>query len=138
MNFMDYAVKEAKKAYNEGNVPVGCVFVYKNKIVAKTHNKKNVDKVAIFHAEILGIIEASRALSSWRLDECDVYVTLEPCSMCLNALAEARVKNVYYLLNSNYYNNLIGNLNNIKLKKLPNSSDYKTIITDFFKNMRLK
>lgn len=136
MNYMGYAIKEANKALEEGNVPVGCVFVYKNKIIAKTHNRKNTDNIAIFHAEILGIIEASKILSSWRLNECDVYVTLKPCAMCLNALAESRVKNVYYLLESNYYNNLFENLNNINMKKIEDSFDYKSIITSFFKNIR--
>ena len=100
--YMIEAIKQAKIAQNKGNIPVGAVIVMNNKIISKAYNKKNSKKVSIYHAEILAIIKACKKLKSWRLNECDLYMTLEPCNMCLSAIGESRIKNVYYLLKSNY------------------------------------
>jgi tRNA(adenine34) deaminase len=93
--FMKEALKEAKKAYNKKEVPVGVVIVKEGKIIARAHNLKEEKKDTTKHAEILAIQKASKKLQSWRLTDCEMYVTLEPCSMCAGALIQSRIKKVY-------------------------------------------
>ncbi len=93
--FMKEAIKQAQKAYNKQEIPVGAVIVKNNKIIARAYNKKEETKTATHHAEILAIQKASKKLGSWRLTGCEMYVTLEPCSMCAGALIQARIKKVY-------------------------------------------
>ncbi len=93
--FMEEALKEAKKAYDKLEVPVGAVIVKDGKIIARAHNLKETKYDTTNHAEILAIQKASKKLKNWRLTECEMYVTLEPCSMCAGALINARVKKVY-------------------------------------------
>ena len=92
--YMKEALKEAVKAYNKGEIPVGAVIVKDNKIIARAHNQKEEKKDTTKHAEILAIQKASKKLEAWRLQDCEMYVTLEPCSMCAGALIQARVKKV--------------------------------------------
>lgn len=94
--FMKVALKEAQKAYNKLEVPVGCVIVKDGKIIAKAHNLKETKTDTTKHAEILAIQKASKKLNSWRLLDCDMYVTLEPCSMCAGAMINSRIRKVYY------------------------------------------
>ncbi len=94
--FMSLALKEAKKAYDIDEVPVGCVIVLNDKVIARAYNKREKDKSSISHAEILAIKKASKKLDSWRLDDCKIYVTLEPCIMCAGAILQAKIKNLYY------------------------------------------
>ncbi len=93
--FMKEALKEAKKAYEKLEVPVGAVIVKDGKIIARAHNLKETKFDTTKHAEILAIQKASKKLNSWRLLDCEMYVTLEPCSMCAGALINSRVKKVY-------------------------------------------
>ena len=93
--FMKAALKEAKKAYDKLEVPVGAVIVKDRKIIARAHNLKETKYDTTKHAEILAIQKASKKLNSWRLIDCEMYVTLEPCSMCAGALIQSRVKKVY-------------------------------------------
>ena len=93
--FMKEALKQAKKAYEKKEIPVGAVIVKNNKIIARAYNKKEETQNAIQHAEIIALQKASRKLNSWRLTDCEMYVTLEPCSMCAGALIQARIKKVY-------------------------------------------
>lgn len=95
LKYLDIAIEEAKQAFLEGEVPVGCVIVKDNVIIAQTHNKKEQDNCATRHAEILAVEKASSVLNNWRLDGCDVYVTLEPCPMCASALKQARVNHIF-------------------------------------------
>lgn len=92
--FMKEALKEAKKAYDKLEVPVGAVIVKDGKIIARAHNIKEEKKDTTKHAEILAISKASKKLNSWRLTDCEMYVTLEPCSMCAGALIQSRIKKV--------------------------------------------
>ncbi|MBQ8925330.1 MAG: nucleoside deaminase [Clostridia bacterium] len=94
--FMGEALKEARLAYEAGEVPIGAVVVRDGEVVGRGHNRRESDKNALAHAEVLAIDEACKALGGWRLWECDLYVTLEPCPMCAGALVNARVRNVYY------------------------------------------
>ena len=93
--FMREALKEAKKAYRKLEIPVGAVIVKNGEIIAKTHNKKESKKDTTKHAEILAIQEASKKLDNWRLMDCEMYVTLEPCPMCAGAIIQSRIKKVY-------------------------------------------
>ena len=93
--FMKEALKEAKKAYKKLEVPVGCVIVKNGEIIARAHNQKETKLDTTKHAEILAIQKASKKLNSWRLIDCDMYVTLEPCPMCTGALINSRIRKLY-------------------------------------------
>ncbi|MCR5795426.1 MAG: tRNA adenosine(34) deaminase TadA [Solobacterium sp.] len=95
-DFMRAALKEAEKARKIDEVPVGCVIVYNDKIIARGHNLKEKKKQAILHAEIVAIQKACKKLDTWCLDECDIYVTLEPCMMCTGSIILSRFRNLYY------------------------------------------
>lgn len=90
--FMKEAIKEAKKAYQKNEVPVGAVVVKNNEIVARGHNIKETKKDTTKHAEIIAIQKASKKINAWRLEDCTMYVTLEPCTMCAGAIIQARLK----------------------------------------------
>ena len=95
MNFMDLALAEAQKAYDLGEVPVGAVIIKDGEVIAKAYNMKETKNLSTAHAEILAIEEASKAIGDWRLNGCDMYVTLEPCAMCAAAIAHSRISNLY-------------------------------------------
>ena len=92
--YMREAVKLAKKAYENGDVPIGCVIVYEDKIIGRGYNRRNKDKTTLAHAEILAIKKASKFMGDWRLEGCRMYVTLEPCQMCAGAILQARIPEV--------------------------------------------
>ena len=92
--YMDKAIAQAKRAYANGDVPIGCVIVHDDRIIARGFNKRNLKKTTLAHAEILAIEQASKKLGDWRLEECTMYVTLEPCQMCAGAIVQARIPNV--------------------------------------------
>jgi tRNA(adenine34) deaminase len=92
--YMDKAIKLARKAYESGDVPIGCVIVKDDKIIARGYNKRNLKKTTLAHAELLAIEQASRKIGDWRLEECTMYVTLEPCQMCSGAIVQARIPRV--------------------------------------------
>ena len=93
--FMNEALKEAKKAYNKEEIPVGAVSVKDDKIIARGHNLKESKHKTISHAEINAIEKANKKLNAWRLENCEMYVTLEPCMMCMGAIINARIKKIY-------------------------------------------
>ena len=92
--YMKEALKQAKKAYALGEVPIGCVIVHEGKIIGRGYNRRNTDKNTLAHAEITAINKASKVIGDWRLEECTLYVTLEPCQMCAGAIVQARVSRV--------------------------------------------
>lgn len=94
--FMEQALKEAQKAFKKDEVPVGAIIVKDNTIIARGHNLKESKKNTIKHAEIIAIEKASKKLEAWRLDNCDIYVTMEPCPMCMGAIINSRIKNIYF------------------------------------------
>lgn len=95
-NFMEMALKEAEKALLLGEIPVGALIVKDREVIAKSHNLCETHKDATAHAEILAIRKASQKLNRWRLDDCDLYVTIEPCAMCAGAIQNARLRRVYF------------------------------------------
>ena len=96
IKYMKEALKEAKKAELIDEVPIGCVIVKDDKIIARGHNQRETNQSPIGHAEIVAINKASKKLKSWRLEGCDIYVTLEPCIMCSGAIIQSRINKVYY------------------------------------------
>ena len=92
--YMKEAIRQAKKAYALKEVPIGCVIVYQDKIIARGYNRRTIDKNTLAHAELIAIRKASRKMDDWRLEECTMYVTLEPCQMCSGAIVQSRMKKV--------------------------------------------
>ena len=92
--YMKEALKQSKKAYVLGEVPIGCVIVYEGKIIGRGYNRRNTDKNTLAHAEITAINKASKFIGDWRLEDCTLYVTLEPCQMCAGAIVQARIPEV--------------------------------------------
>ncbi len=144
-DFMKAAYLEAKKAFREDEVPIGCVIVRDGEIVAKAHNKKEHKNCALFHAEIECIQKACRKLDNWNLKGCDIYVTLEPCMMCTGAIVQSRIDRIFYgckdpkggALVSNIRFKRIRNLNHYpEIKGGLMEEDCSQILKDFFKNKR--
>lgn len=92
--YMKAAIKEAKKAGDLGEVPIGCVIVYQDKIIGRGYNRRIIDKNVLSHAELIAIKKACKKMGDWRLEECTMYVTLEPCPMCAGAIVQARIPKV--------------------------------------------
>ena len=92
--YMKEAIRQAGKAYAIGEVPIGCVIVYKDKIIGRGYNRRMADKNTLSHAELIAIRKASRKMDDWRLEECTMYVTLEPCQMCSGAIVQSRMSRV--------------------------------------------
>ena len=133
--YMQIALKEAKKAYYKNEIPVGCVITYKNKIISKAHNKKEKNKNCLSHAEILCINKACKKRKNWRLDDCTLYVTMEPCMMCSGAIKEARIKKIVYGT-ENIKDCYLNHLNNIKMVQKINEKECKKLIKSFLKKIR--
>lgn len=98
--YMYMALEQAKLAYYEGEIPIGVIIVKDDRVIARAYNKKEKSNCAIYHAEMLAIVEATKILNNWRLEDCDIYVTLEPCPMCASAIKQSRIKNVYAALSN--------------------------------------
>ena len=92
--YMREAIKQAKKAYALGEVPIGCVIVYEDRIIGRGYNRRTIDKNTLAHAEMMAIKKASKKMDDWRLEDCTLYVTLEPCQMCSGAIVQSRMKKV--------------------------------------------
>ncbi len=142
--YMDLALKEAKKAYKEDEVPIGCVIVKDDIVIAKAHNKKVKKNDATAHSEIECIKKASKHLNNWHLDDCDMYVTLEPCLMCGGAIVNSRIKNVYYgakdLKGGSFGSNIdikdIKNINHYPNEIFVQSLESIELLKSFFKSKR--
>ena len=92
--YMKQALRQAKKAYENGDVPIGCIIVYDGKVIARGYNRRNKDKQSLAHAEMMAIKKASKVMGDWRLEDCTMYITLEPCQMCAGAIVQARIPEV--------------------------------------------
>jgi len=134
--FLNEALKEAKKAYKKGEIPVGCVIVYDGSIVARGHNLRESKQNSLMHAEIMAVDRACKYFNSWRLDDCIMYVTLEPCMMCMGAIIESRIKKVVYGT-KNKSKQMYVCSKNIDIIEV-NSKECSIILSDFFKNRRKK
>lgn len=145
--YMKMAMEEAKKALKYDEVPIGAVIVRDEEVIAKAFNQKNTMNIVTKHAEILAIEEANRTLNNWRLAGCDIYITLEPCPMCMAAIQQARISNVYYgIENSDKANRNIIELISKSSNTNPQVFIYggfmeesiSLLLTSFFKNKRKK
>lgn len=143
--YMEIAIKEAKKAYKNGDVPVGAVIIKNNKVIAKAYNKKQKRKIATRHAEIEVIEKACKKLKTWYLDDCEMYITMEPCLMCSGAILQSRIKKIIYgvenekfgcvksienLFSNSKFNHKIEIVNGIMKVEI------EKMLKDFFKQMR--
>lgn len=145
--FMKQALRQAKKAYDIGDVPIGCVIVHEDKVIARGYNKRNKQKTTLAHAELLAIKKASKVLGDWRLEECTIYVTLEPCQMCAGAIVQARIPKVV-IGSMNPKAGCAGSvLNLLEMKEFNHQVDItygvlqepcSEILTSFFKELRKK
>ena len=144
MKFMEKATKLGYKACSKEEIPIGAVIVKENKIISSAFNTREKSQIATHHAEILAIEKACKKLKSWRLDDCDIYVTLEPCPMCAGAIMNARIKNVFYAVADfdnggysrfNIFNNTLNHTANCyQLKDF--EKENKDLIQNFFRNKR--
>lgn len=145
--FMKEAIKEAKKALEIEEIPVGAVIVKNGKIIARGYNKKELKQDATRHAEIIAIEKASKKLNNWRLIDCEMYVTVEPCVMCAGAILSSRIKKVYIGTNDNRMGAVGSVLNlfedyifnhRVNYEKGILKSECENLIKDFFKFLRNK
>lgn len=132
--YMNIAYKEALKAFNKNEIPIGAVLVYDNKIVSKAHNLRDSSNIVTKHAEIIAIEKANKKLNNWRLLDTTLYTTLEPCSMCYEVIKAAKIKKVIYGAKSNNKNTLDTSLEQINNKSIIDNCE--KIITDLFKTLR--
>ena len=135
---MHLAIKEAIKAAEMDEVPIGAVIVKDDKVIAKAHNLKEKNNQATHHAEMLVIQKASKKLGTWYLRDCDLYVTLKPCSMCEAAIRQSRIKNVYYLMDKENYKKEYQKTNIIKTNIRTIEEKYTKELSSFFKKQRDK
>lgn len=131
--FMELAIEQAQIAYRKKEVPVGAVIVKHGKVISKAYNLVEKKKNAILHAEIIAISKASRKLKNWRLNDCEMYVTLEPCTMCMSAIELSRINKVYFLVKKNKEIKLIKEKYNFEEYK---NDEYLNLIQTFFKKRR--
>lgn len=143
--YMNIALEEAYKSYEKGDVPVGAVVVYKNEIIARAHNCKEQNKNAVEHAEILAISQACQKLNTWHLEECTIYVTLEPCLMCAGALIQSRIGKLVFATENEKFG-YVGSISNVLNNKSNNhhpiiingicKEKSQKLLKEFFKDKR--
>ena len=137
--YFEICIEEAQKAYEQGDVPIGAVVVLDGKIISYAHNIREKEHKITGHAEIEAILEAAKSLKRWNLADCDLYVTLEPCSMCKMVIQQARIANVYYLLNKLDYKKEYDKTKYVSLSDKSDSKNvqlYSGMLSDFFKTKR--
>lgn len=145
--YMKEAIKQAKKARALDEVPIGCVIVYEDKIIARGYNRRNTDKMTLSHAELNAIKKASKKVGDWRLEGCTMYITLEPCQMCAGAIVQARVSRVV-VGSMNPKAGCAGSVLNILQMEQFNhqveletgvlGEECSTMLSDFFRELRVK
>ena len=140
---MTSALKCAQKAYSEGEVPIGAVVVLDGKVVSRGHNRRTGRQIATAHAEIEAIEKACKKLKSWRLPECELYVTLEPCPMCMGAALNARIKKIYFGAYEDKGRSLTAQIaeanllnHRIEVEGGVMEEECRAILSDFFCSMR--
>lgn len=145
--YMEEALKEAQKAYELDETPIGAIIVYQDKIIARACNRRNTDKNSLAHAEILAINEACKVIGDWRLEECCMYITLEPCPMCAGAIVQARVPRVVFGASSPKAGFGGSVLNILQLEELNHrcevvrgieEEESSQLLKDYFRKMREK
>ena len=146
LKFMRLALKEARNALESNEVPVGTVIVHNNQVIGKGYNQVETLKDPTAHAEMIAITAASNHIGDWRLNECDIYVTVEPCIMCTGAILNARIKNLFFAEFDPKFG-ACGSLYNLPEEKKYNhlvniysglcADESRTLIQEFFRNLRI-
>lgn len=142
--YMALALKEAEKAFTKNEVPVGCVIVKDDKVIARAHNLRQTKKSVLGHAEILAIEKASKKLNSWILEDCTIYVTLEPCPMCAGTILQSRIKKLVFAANEPKFGacgsviNLFEKKFNHEVEVIPNvlQEESSKLLKNFFQILR--
>ncbi len=137
--FMKEALKQAKKAYAIDEVPIGCVIVQNGKIIARGYNRRNIDKNTLAHAELSAIRKASKKPGDWRLEDCDLYVTLEPCQMCAGAMYWAQLPRLVFGASDpkRGYRSMGASLHpRTEVRSGVLENECRTLLDDFFKKLR--
>ncbi len=143
---MSIALKEAQKAYDEDEIPIGCVIVKDNKVISKGHNRREHKKDVSSHAEIEAIRKASKKLNDWQLIDCDLYVTIEPCLMCTGAIIQSHIRNIYYGSEDPKGGGLVSSINLMDVKNInhyPNieggilKQECSQIMKNYFRSKRI-
>lgn len=134
--YMEEAIVEAKKAAKKGEVPVGAVIVYEDKIIARGHNQIEKKKSAIHHAEMIAIEKASKKRKDWRLNDCVMYVTLKPCTMCMGAIYQSRIDRVVYGAEKQGEDQENGFANGVLEKNVAYENECSYLLKEFFKERR--
>lgn len=129
--YMEMLLKLSNIAKKRGEVPISAIIVQNGKIISKAYNKREKTKNPLMHAEIIAITKAAKKLKTWKLDDCEIFVSLKPCNMCSFVISEARIKKVYYVLDNNKVIN-----NKINYIKLPDNNEFKMILSGFFEDKR--
>ena len=145
--FMKQAITQAKKASRIGEVPIGCVVVYEGRVIGRGYNRRTVEKSTLAHAEIQAIRKATKVMGDWRLEDCTIYVTLEPCPMCAGAIVQSRMKrcvigtmspksgcagSILNILDVSAFNH------QVEIEKGVLAEDCSDILKEFFKELRIK
>ena len=133
-SIIDILINESKKCLKTGDVPVAAIIVENNKILSKAHNCREKDHNITSHAEMLALQKACKKKKSWHLDDCEIYVTMEPCLMCMNAISQSRIKKIYYVLENNKFREIQNTMNEkIMKKQIPDSNnELNNLIKNFF------
>ena len=136
--YIEIITNEAKKSLLTNDVPVGAIIIENNKIIAKSHNCREKYHSITKHAELIALERACKKKGTWHLDDCEIYVTMEPCLMCMNAISQARIKKVNYILSNNTYKNIQYNMNKkIQLNKIQvESNEINIMLKNFFEDKR--
>lgn len=134
--YMIEAIKEAKKAFNKNEIPVGSIIVLNDNIISRAHNLTESKLQVTAHAEILAISKANKKLKNWRLNDCIIYTTLEPCSMCSEVIRKSKIKKVVYLLDNNEVDKYYAGTEKMEINKY--EKEVLDMFNSFFKNLRKK
>jgi len=134
-SYLNVLLKLSKKAYKKNEMPVSCIIIHDGKIISKSYNKKNIKKCAVYHAEILCIEKACKKLKTWNLSDCEMYITLEPCGLCKEAIQESRIKNVYFILKKGETTNKFKKTKYEQMYDI-NSAPFSLLISNFFEKIR--
>lgn len=145
--YMKEAIRQAKKALALDEVPIGCVIVYEDRIIARGYNRRNTDKSTLSHAELIAIRKASKKIGDWRLEDCTLYVTLEPCQMCAGAIVQARIPKVVMACMNGKAGCGGSILNLLEMEQFNHQAEVvrgvmeeecSKMLSDFFRKMRMK
>ena len=134
--YIDICLDEARISYQQSDVPIGAILVKNDEIIAKSHNTRELDNSILGHAEINVILEASKVLNRWNLSDCELYVTLKPCSMCMEVIKQSRIRKIYYLLDKPDYKKEFTKSEFIKISEGESEQMYQKMLADFFKDKR--